>query len=322
MSQIDAGATHAAGHDEHHDANVAHHFDSAEQQYSSGKLGMWVFLATEILMFGGLFCGYAVWRANDPASFEYGHLLLDTKMGAINTVILIASSFTMAWGVRAAQLGQKQLLVVMLALTLAGACGFMVVKYFEYSGKMAHGIAPGSFFDEDQIQHHYGKDHDKHTGADAPAPQAEPEAQRSEAGGSGQAAVTTDDTADTTATDTAAQPIAGTTVDPPGNAPIGLAPQFIAAADHAEHAAHGTHAYPPPDKIIASQNFFDVYYMMTGLHGIHVLVGMGLIAWLLIRATRGVFGPQRFAAVDNVGLYWHLVDLIWIFLFPLLYLID
>src|SRR5690606_28692556 len=110
---------HAHGDGTHsHNPYLAHHFDTPRQQMETGKLGMWVFLATEILMFGGLFCAYAVYRANNPDIFLYGHHFLDTKWGAINTVVLIASSFTMAWGVRAAQLGQQKLLVALLSLTL------------------------------------------------------------------------------------------------------------------------------------------------------------------------------------------------------------
>jgi len=311
MSQVDAAH---AGHDEHHDHDhdpmVAHHWENADQQFTSGKLGMWVFLATEILMFGGLFVGYAVWRSNDPASFEYGHLLLDTKLGAINTVVLIASSFTMAWAVRAAQLGQKKLLVTMLCLTLAGAGGFMVVKYFEYTSKFSHGLYPGAMFDEEKVRHWLDDDHADHKPQDEqPAPAA----------AAAESAVTAP--AGTEATEPEA-PIAGTTLAPPGQASAGLDPQFLNAYDQADQEAKHGHGLPTGDQIVASRRFFDVYFMMTGLHGIHVLVGMGLITWLILKARKGWFGPRRFAAVDNVGLYWHLVDLIWIFLFPLLYLID
>jgi cytochrome c oxidase subunit 3 len=288
-------------------AHVAHHFQSAEQQASSGKLGMWVFLATEILMFGGLFCGYAVWRHNQPDSFEHGHLLLDTDMGALNTVILITSSFTMAWAVRAAQLGRQQRLVILLAATLAGATGFMVVKYFEYTSKFAHGVAPGQFFNENKVRHWLDADaahaHADNAGA-PPAPTAGPGA---------------DFAAPSAPRIVPAGALPGTSVPPPAAPPAGLVDRHHAAPAPADDR----HAnMPTAEQVIASRRFFDVYFMMTGLHGIHVLVGMGLIAWLLIRAAHGAFGPHRFAAVDNIGLYWHLVDLIWIFLFPLLYLIE
>jgi cytochrome c oxidase subunit 3 len=124
-------STDAVAH-EGHPSHLAHHFDNPTQQYESGKLGMWLFLGTEILMFGGLFCAYAIFRANFPEIFHYGHRFLDVKMGAINTVVLICSSLTMAWAVRAAQLGQRMALVALLGLTLACAGGFMGIKYVEY----------------------------------------------------------------------------------------------------------------------------------------------------------------------------------------------
>ncbi len=143
-------AAEAAGHDDHaghghgdHPAYLAHHFETPEQQMESSKLGMWVFLATEILMFGGLFCAYAVYRANNPDVFLFAHKALDTFWGAVNTAVLLASSFTMAWGVRAAQLGQKGLLVVLLCFTLLGGMGFMTIKTIEYKGKWDHKLWVG-----------------------------------------------------------------------------------------------------------------------------------------------------------------------------------
>src|SRR4051794_19055275 len=117
-------------HDEHGDrpSFLAHHFDTPQQQFDSGKLGTWLFLTTEILLFSGLFCAYSVYRANHPEIFEFAHRYLDKWLGALNTIILIFSSFTMAWGVRAAQLGQKKLCVNLLAITIVCGAGFMVVK--------------------------------------------------------------------------------------------------------------------------------------------------------------------------------------------------
>jgi len=328
MSQADptitAAPTHdaTAGHDhEHgHDPNVAHHFESAKQQFDSGKLGMWVFLATEILMFGGLFCGYAVWRRNDPISFEFGHRLLDTSMGAINTVVLITSSLTMAWAVRAAQLGRRKALTGLLALTLVGGCGFMGIKYLEYSAKFAHGTGPGIWFNEQTIKRHFGghgsEDAEHASSAEAQGDQASHGA-ASSTGATGASGATTAALATATAASAEPGPVARSDLPDPGHAPAGLTDLGDGRAS-GDGAGHGLTAR----QVLVSRNFVDVYFMMTGLHGIHVLVGMGLITWLLVRTTQGAFGPTRFAAVDNVGLYWHLVDLIWIFLFPLLYLID
>ena len=123
-----------------HDAHVAHHFENADQQYQSAKLGMWLFLATEVLFFGGLFVAYAVYRGNHPEIFIYAHHFLDKNLGALNTVILICSSFSMAWAVRAAQLRQRGMLQLMLSLTLLFAFGFLGVKTVEYNHKWKHGL--------------------------------------------------------------------------------------------------------------------------------------------------------------------------------------
>src|SRR3954465_12287624 len=135
----DAHGEHGNGHDPH----LAHHFDTPEQQFASGKLGMWVFLATEILMFGGLFCAYSVYRHNPPDVFEVAHKALDKTMGAINTVVLITSSLTMAWGVRLAQLGKTRGLVICLVLTILGGYGFMGIKSVEYETKWKHHLGVG-----------------------------------------------------------------------------------------------------------------------------------------------------------------------------------
>jgi cytochrome c oxidase subunit 3 len=159
-------------------------------------------------------------------------------MGALNTVVLVTSSLTAAWSVRAAQLGDRRTLRLTLALTLLLAGAFLVVKYFEYSHKLHNGIAWGAACH-------------------------------------------------------------------PSEAILATLPPAVRALP------------VPPDL----GTFFSIYYLMTGLHGIHVLVGMGLYVWLIGRATRGDFGPGYYTPVDGVALYWHLVDLVWIFLFPLLYLI-
>src|SRR5258706_3578719 len=133
----------AHGHGDGHNPHLAHHFDTPEQQIASGKLGMWVFLATEILMFGGLFCAYAVYRHNNPEVFEYAHQWLNKSLGAINTIVLITSSLTMAWGVRLAQLGKQRGLIICLVLTILGGYGFMGIKSIEYKTKWAHNLGVG-----------------------------------------------------------------------------------------------------------------------------------------------------------------------------------
>lgn len=261
-----------------HAEHLAHHFDTAEQQFESGKLGMWIFLATEILLFGGLFCAYAVYRSNHPEVFMYAHRFLDRTLGAINTAVLICSSFTMAWAVRCAQLGRQRALVRLLAATIALAACFLGIKYVEYQHKWKDGLLWGKRF---------------HAKLEAPAG----------------AAPTLPAAAPTPAL--ATNPDERSSILPAAIGPRGLAVTGRPALAEGEAGA-------PKDV----QVFFAVYFLMTGLHGIHVIAGMTVLSLMLLRARRGEFGPSYFTPVDLSGLYWHLVDLIWIYLFPLLYLIH
>ncbi|QDU35046.1 Cytochrome c oxidase subunit 3 [Poriferisphaera corsica] len=314
--------------DEHHDPHLAHHFDTPVQQYSSAKVGMWVFLATEILMFGGLFCAYAVYRGTHPEVFLYANHFLDTNLGAINTVVLLTSSLTMAWAVRAAQLGQQKLLVGLLFLTLLGGFGFMGIKTIEYTSKYKHGLWVGTenafYYKSDSFTNpeklvgavEYGESHNAVTpsteSTDSLSEQIKDVAQNDEQVNQPQAVLPTD---------------AQTNIPEANQGPVGLSTQFgrnegdAAAYNYPEKKPLTYEDLTPQQRTLVSQ-FFQIYFLMTGLHGIHVLVGMALIFWLLIRSMLGTFGPKYFVPVDLVGLYWHIVDLIWIFLFPLLYLIH
>ncbi len=312
----------AAGHDAHghaHPPHLAHHFDTPVQQFESGKLGMWLFLATEVLLFGGLFCAYFIYRSNHMEMFSYAHQYLDKKLGAINTVILLASSFTMAWAVYCAQRGNQLGLKVGLALTFMGGLGFMCIKYVEYSHKIHKGQIWG--------KHYSYKSGDKHDPAPAgehgasPAPAAHGAAPATPAGGDHGAAPAagTDHAAATPAAAPSGpmtadgQKIEQSSIGAAAAPPSGLAQRGASSAGKAHH-----HGEAPPNVHI----YFSIYYSMTGLHGIHVLVGMAIIAWLFVKASKGAFSPEYFTPVDLGGLYWHLVDLIWIYLFPLLYLIE
>jgi cytochrome c oxidase subunit 3 len=217
---------------------LAEHFETMGAQLDTSTMGIWLFLASEVLFFGGLFTAYGVWRANHPELFRYAQYFLDWRLGALNTLVLVSSSLSAAWSVRCAQLGQRRRLLATLLTTLALAGVFLVVKYFEYSHKLYHGVNWGASY------------------------RASEEILRS-------------------------------------------LPEAVRGLPVPEHM--GT--------------FFSLYYVMTGLHGIHVLVGMGLYLWLIGRARRGDFGPGYYGPVDAVALYWHLVDMIWIFLFPLFYLV-
>lgn len=214
---------HTAEHKEHH---FAHHFKDAMHEFLSSKEGIWVFMVTEILMFGGLFVGYFIFHALYPEMFAEGASHLAWKLGALNTVVLIASSWTMALSIHFIQRGLNSKATACLITTILCGAIFMVVKYMEYTAKIEHGLLPGKFFHYHEAVHH--------------------------------------------------------------NLPL----------------------------------YFGFYFCMTGLHGIHVLTGMGLISWVLYRHLKGEFNPHYFTAVEGVGIFWHIVDLIWIFLFPLLYLVG
>jgi len=327
-------------HDNNRPKHLAHHFDSMTQQFESGKLGMWVFLATELLMFGGLFVAYTIYRSNNPEVYMFAHQALDTTLGATNTVILLLSSFTMAWGVRAAQLGQRNLLIVMLALTLLGGFAFMGVKTVEYSGKYAGNLWVGPvnafYYDsglahEDDgiledglayIAHHAGHEAAPGTDHDAEAGEHNTEA--------------TDHDVEADDHELAPPPaskfdsvfggglIEHSTIALAAIGPIGTTTTAITDPTNIGRASH---QYPTFDELSAEDQkrthvFFQIYYCMTGLHVLHVAVGMGIIFWLILKALPGTFNGNYFTPVEIGGLYWHLVDLIWIFLFPLLYLIH
>lgn len=287
-------ADHADGHDPH----LAHHYDTRAQQYTSGKLGMWIFLATEVLMFGGLFCAYSVYRGLHPEIFVYAHQFLDKWLGGINTVILICSSLSMAWAVRAIQMNNPRLCKILLALTLVGGFCFLGIKYVEYKQKWEHGLLWGKYY-----QPH--------------APDAKLKPQVEEVNPTPLPEGTVGMAAPATTPVGAAQSDNPNlnTPDAPLIQPAAVGPAGTVAEDVQVPKPHQSE----PAKV---QLFFSVYFLMTGLHGIHVIVGLGLIGWILIRTARNEFSSAYFTPVDFVGLYWHLVDLIWIFLFPLFYLIH
>ncbi len=299
-----------------HSANLAHHFATPTQQFEASKLGVWLFLATEILLFGGLFCVYAIYRAHHPEIFQYAHLYLDKMLGGINTLVLICSSLTMAWAVRCAQQGQQRGLALLLALTLLCACGFLGIKYVEYKHKWKDGLLPGRHFAPTYAPGEHGPApvtddlHAQPGQADtAPAPGAlpaqEPTGGPGEPGPAGQNVP-------------ASGPSTGVAVEPSKIPPVPPGPTGLADRPW-ERAKDTHHVLTRPSNV---HIFFGIYFIMTGLHGLHVVAGMVVIGWLLRRALQGHFGPAYFAPVDFGGLYWHLVDLIWIYLFPLLYLIH
>ena len=235
MSTIHAGQTGHGGTKRqksfeglpHEHPKVASHFRSLEDQNDAGKLGMWLFLTTEVLLFAGFFCSYAVFRMLYPEAFHNAsHYYLNWQIGLANTVVLLISSWTVAMSIRSAQLNQQLMMRFYLFVTILCGVFFLVVKVlFEYIPKIQKGELPMGFYS------YSGGLYDQ-------------------------------------------EPI-----------------------------------------------FLSVYWVATATHGLHVLIGVALLTWLLIRAFKMHFGPKSYLALENVGLYWHLVDLIWSFLFPLLYLI-
>lgn len=204
----------------------AHQFDDAAQQHEASWLGMWVFLATEIMFFGGMFLGYTVYRSAYPDAFAGASNHLDIVLGTINTAVLIFSSFTMALAVRSAQLGARKPTIIFLILTMILGAIFLGIKFTEYYVKFEEHFVPGSAF-----------------------------------------------------------------------------------------------AYPGP-QAPAAEIFFSFYFAMTGMHALHMIIGEGLLTTLVIKTGRGRFSAFYNTPVELIGLYWHFVDIVWIFLFPLLYLVG
>lgn len=233
-----AAAEHDA-HGHHGPSWLAHHFDTPVQQFDTAKLGMWLFLAQEILFFSGLFVAYGVFRVNYPEAFEAGSAQLDRIIGGFNTCVLLVSSFTAAMAVRSAQLGERSKTSTYLLITIACAFAFLVIKYFEYQAKFEHGLLPGEHFHPHLEYVH----------------------------------------------------------------------SWIPGVEHVSSIPEETHV------------FFGIYFVLTGLHGAHVAIGIGVLAWIWLRNNRGDFTKDYWTPVDIAALYWHLVDLVWIYLFPLLYLI-
>jgi cytochrome c oxidase subunit 3 len=215
--------------DAHAHGPLAHHFEDLEQQHEAASLGMWAFLVTEVMFFGGLFGGYAVYRHMFPEAFAAGSRELDVVLGGWNTAILIGSSLTMALAVHAAGKGARRATAGWLWATILLGSAFLGIKALEYAGKWEHHLVPG--------------------------------------------------------------------------------PHFLFEGPHATGGGH-------------EQIFFAFYFAMTGLHAFHMVIGIALLAWLSTRALRGHFTAEHHTWVELLGLYWHFVDLVWIFLFPLLYLIG
>lgn len=379
MATVDAHTDHHDDH-HHHAEFIAHHFDNAEQQFDSGKLGIWLFLVTEILFFSGLFVAYFLYRTNHPEIFEQAHVFLDKYLGGLNTVVLLFSSLTMALAVRAAQLGRNKNCGTYVLITMVCAAIFLGVKAIEYSHKWDMGILVASGFDltytHAEPVTEIGKwlhvsDYLVYLSAlpalllvgflglggigylterrnmakfmvgmaimvsgyflGAVGGHVYMEATKDkEADHGSEHALLLDDQ----------QPLQLMAMTQEQE-PAAEGAEDHSAGDHSEgegdHAAaegegHADHEHAPmkyddhhpdPAKLVRDVGiFFSIYYCMTGLHAIHIIAGIIALAWVYWRCILGHWRNDYFGPVDYVGLYWHLVDLIWIYLFPLLYLID
>ncbi len=305
----EAAGEHGDGHGHGHSPHLAHHFDSLQQQFEAGKLGMWLFLATEVLLFGGLFCFYAVYKANHPELFEWGHQFLDKRWGATNTMVLLFSSLTMALAVREAQLGRKNRILFFLSITFICGLGFMGIKYIEYSKKFHEGLFPGKSFSY------------------ATVTTAETERDLLELNVVAQKTDISRPLAEVVLIEPKAKGQVKTPAIAPGGRAINQDEIDVEIEKQSGHP-EGDGLYIPPAELPKSARppnahvFFSIYFCLTGLHGIHVLIGMAVMVWLMVLVVKGRIGPEFFTPVDLGGLYWHLVDLIWIYLFPLLYLVE
>lgn len=275
-------------HDAH--ASHAHQFDDPVQQRDAATLGMWAFLATEVLFFGALFTMYAVFRYRFPTMWEAGSHMLDWKLGCLNTFILLFSSLTMALGVQSAQLGRKTRLNVCLILTILLACGFLVVKTFEYQHKFQEGVIPGRYF---QVPHEVLEHYEKQYGPVVSKPSKMDEL-----------------------------PVIEAVNDPMG--PYGPGPIAAKGGDGGFEETVARPQLTPifSDDVRKLQLYFALYFAMTGLHGIHVVIGIIMIGTLVVLNNRGWFSKSYNTPVEMTGLYWHFVDIVWVFLYPLLYLMD
>ena len=282
---------------------------------------MWLFLITEVLFFSGLFVAYAVYRSHHPEVFLDAHKYLNTTLGALNTIVLLLSSLTMAWAVRCAQLGQQRGLVLLLGTTLACASLFLGVKAVEYSHKWGAGLLwAGAYVAETP---------------DA----AEVDGQISRAmiilsipatAVLLMAAVCWSVAYWRGLDNSSSRKLCASLLIAAACYFLGLGTGQTVESFSTSHSSHHLPAYTAnfeeANEVSTKAKpltgvFFSIYYAMTGIHAIHILAGMGAICWLLCRSLRGDFSPTYFGPVDYVGLYWHLVDLVWIYLFPLLYLI-
>jgi cytochrome c oxidase subunit 3 len=239
--------SHAVSEEVHHHPALQHHFENMEQQREAGTLGMWVFLVTEIMFFGGMFLAYTLYRSKYPFAFASASNHLDITLGAVNTGVLIFSSFTMAMSVYFTQIGKSRPQILCLVITIILGLTFLGIKAVEYKSKYDDALVPGRLIP---------------------------------------------------------------------NRPFGPTVAHEGDTDH-----HKLHLLGNAT-VKQVELFYWIYFAMTGMHALHMIIGVGLFAFLTYKAWKGAYSQEYYTPIENAGLYWHFVDIVWIYLFPLLYLID
>jgi cytochrome c oxidase subunit 3 len=286
---------HVDDHAVHHHPRQQHHFDTMGHQYEASSLGMWVFLIQEVMFFGGLFVAYLVYRNMYYNAFCTASETLNLYLGGFNTVVLIGSSLTMAFAVNAAQLGKRKALVFYIFATMVLGTIFLGVKVIEYTQKWEGREIPGANFCFDPA----GAPCRGIRAHGEPIPEVLKRWSRGDIGPTVQVGSTQEETAPH-----------GEGQEAGGGFTPNVQPRTTEGASERERSMKGAEIY------------FSLYFAMTGMHALHMIIGMGIMVWLLINAIRGVYSQVYFTPIENFGLYWHFVDIIWIYLFPLLYLIN
>jgi len=305
-------STHADTHEHSHAPGLQHQFENMQQQEESVSIGMWMFLVQEILFFGGLFTAYLVFRSRYPLAFAEASNHLDAFWGGLNTLVLIVSSLTMALTVFYAQRGNRNMQVIMILLTMFFGTVFLGVKVIEYTDKYNSALVPVH-----GLNKRIKESDAKHEGEPAKKegafviPLIETRAS---------AAAATDSHKVVPNPRGEFQWHYGQHVFDYAMEKEKSGKPYLTSAERIGYFSNG--AFDPDKYRDKIRIFYFIYFVMTGLHALHMIVGLGIMAWLLWMAFRGTFSAEYYAPVEMSGLYWHFVDIVWIFLFPLLYLLG
>jgi cytochrome c oxidase subunit 3 len=285
----------------YHEPGLQHQFDDMAQQEESVSIGMWMFLVQEIMFFGGLFTAYLVYRSKYPMAFAAGSNHLDAFWGGLNTLVLIVSSLTMALTVYYAQKSNRMMQVVMIVLTMIFGATFLGVKVIEYSDKYEHSLIPVQGWNKRTKE-------GEHTSSNIVLPfeTTAVAAESSPAGSVHQA-----------------NPRGEFQIDKENDMKLPKMAEDGKFLTEYERVGYYSNGVLDADKFRDKVRiFFYLYFVMTGLHALHMIVGLGLMTWLLWTAWKGYYNHDYYMPVEMSGLYWHFVDIVWIFLFPLLYLLG